>query len=291
MSSRMRGSAVRVRAFAKINLSLRVLGVRSDGYHELRTTFQSLALHDTLTFTRTPGPLTIDCRDPDVPRDESNLIWRAADRLWRERAKGARGRSSSMSGVRVRLIKRIPTQAGLAGGSSDAAATLRALARLWRMRVSGAVLSSIARELGADVPYFLTGGTALGAERGDRIQPLDDRPPAWVVIARPAFGVSTADAFKWWDEMAARGANVTNDLEPPVVARHPQIGRLIAALRTQGAREAAMSGSGSAVFGLFDAERAARRAADAVRSASVSVFLTKTLDRARFQRLSAARRL
>ncbi len=118
--------AVRVRAFAKINLALRVVGVRADGYHELLTTFQSLALHDTLTFTRARGPFQIACDDPACPVDRTNLVWRAADAIWR-----AAGRRGEPRGVRVRIEKRIPLAAGLGGGSSDAAASLRALPSLW----------------------------------------------------------------------------------------------------------------------------------------------------------------
>src|SRR5262245_29164454 len=140
---------VRVRAFAKLNLTLRVLGRRQDGYHELRTTFQSLVLHDTLTFTARKGPFTIECSDADCPRDEANLIWRAAERLWRDRT-GSR----AMAGVEVSLTKRIPSRAGLGGGSSDAAAALRALAVLWRVRVEPERLRQMGAEIGADVPFF-----------------------------------------------------------------------------------------------------------------------------------------
>jgi 4-diphosphocytidyl-2-C-methyl-D-erythritol kinase len=273
---------VRVRAFAKLNLTLRVLGRRPDGYHELRTTFQSLELHDTLTFTARKGPFAIACSDPDCPRDESNLIWRAADRLRRERARGG-----TLSGVEVTLTKRIPSRAGLGGGSSDAAATLRALSLLWRLRVQPERLCAMAVEIGADVPYFLEGGTALGLERGDLLFPLIDQPRWWVVLARPSFGVSTKDAFGWWDDSgpAARTSSA-NDLEPVVAARHPTIARIVAKLRRAGAREAAMSGSGSAVFGLFGTERAAAAAARAVASRDITTFTSRTLTRAAFQRLS-----
>jgi 4-diphosphocytidyl-2-C-methyl-D-erythritol kinase len=131
MTSR-RTDRVRVHAPAKINLTLRVLGVRLDGYHELRTTFQSLELHDTLTFTKIRGSFEIECDDPQCPTDRANLVWRAAEALWR-----ARGRRGEVSGARVRIRKRIPMQAGLGGGSSDAAATLTALTALWDAPVSG----------------------------------------------------------------------------------------------------------------------------------------------------------
>jgi 4-diphosphocytidyl-2-C-methyl-D-erythritol kinase len=271
---------VRVHAFAKLNLTLRVLGRRPDGYHELRTTFQSLELHDTLTFTARNGPFAIACSDPDCPRDESNLIWRAAERLCRDR----RG-SRALSGVQVTLTKRIPSRAGLGGGSSDAAATLRALTRLWDLRVDPERLCAIAAEVGADVPFFLEGGTALGLERGDLLFPLIDQPRWWVVLARPAFGVSTKDAFAWWDDSsAAPPASSANDLQPVVAARHPVIARIVAKLRRAGAREAAMSGSGSAVFGLFEGRTAAEAAAQALAGPEVMTLTTRTLNRAAYRR-------
>jgi 4-diphosphocytidyl-2-C-methyl-D-erythritol kinase len=297
---------MRVRAFAKINLSLRVLGRRRDGFHELRTIFQSIALHDTLSICAARGPFHVTCDDPECPEDEANLIWRAAERVW-----GAAGRRGTPRGVSVDLTKRIPMQAGLGGGSSDAAAALRAFARLWR--VDTARVSAIAVELGADVPYFFEGGTVLGLERGDLLFPLVDPPPSWVVLALPDFGVSTKEAFAWWDrdrspervalQRRRRGARVfdapggarafqasealVNDLEAPVAARHPQIRRIVNALRRAGATHAAMTGSGSTVFGLFDSRTAAARAARAVGSSSRETLVTRTLNRSTYQRLAA----
>ena len=192
--------AVRVRAFAKINLALRVVGVRADGYHELLTTFQSLALHDTLTFTVVRGPFHIACDDPACPVDRTNLVWRAADEIWR-----AAGRRGEPGGVRVHIEKRIPLAAGLGGGSSDAAASLRALSSLWGVELGEDRLRRIAAGLGADVPYFLEGGTALGVGRGDVLFPLIDWPASWIVLLLPDFGVSTVDAFRWFDRQRARG--------------------------------------------------------------------------------------
>src|SRR5438034_4818861 len=152
-----RTTRVTVKAFAKINLTLRVLGVRADGYHDLRTMFQSVSLHDTLTFCSARGAFGIECDDPGCPTDRTNLVWRAAEAVWR--AAGHRGRPTD---VQVRIVKRIPLQAGLGGGSSDAAATIRGLASLWHVDLASGGLHAIARTLGADVPFFLKGGTALG---------------------------------------------------------------------------------------------------------------------------------
>jgi 4-diphosphocytidyl-2-C-methyl-D-erythritol kinase len=283
--------AVRVSAYAKINLSLRVLGVRPDGYHELRTIFQSIALHDTLTARVRRGPFALQCDDPACPADETNLVWRAAERVWA--VSGRRGPSrprGMMRGVEIRLAKRIPLQAGLGGGSSDAAAALRLLGSLWR--VNEASLREIAATLGADVPYFLEGGTVLGLDRGDLLYPLLDHPAAWVTLVVPRFGISTADAYRWWDEVRPAsdvgrplsGAAFENDLQGPVAAHHPEIARIVAALRKAGASHAAMSGSGSAVFGLFSGRPAAERAARALEKKGTRTLLTRTVNRAAYQR-------
>jgi 4-diphosphocytidyl-2-C-methyl-D-erythritol kinase len=277
---------MRVRAFAKINLSLRVLGARADGYHELRTIFQSIALHDTLTIREGRGPFRLSCGDPKCPPDDTNLIWRAAERVWK--AAGRRGEPRDLA---VDLEKRIPMEAGLGGGSSDAAAALRALGRLWR--VDASAVRAAAADLGADVPYFFEGGTVLGLGRGDLLFPLIDYPAAWVVIVLPAFGVSTKEAFGWWDASqpdvapALHKPELVNDLEAPVAAHHPSIRRMVSALKKAGATQAAMSGSGSAVFGLFATRAIADRAAAALAARTRRTVVTRTLNRSRYQALAA----
>ena len=294
--------AVTVRAFAKINLGLRVRGIRPDGYHELHTVFQTVALSDTLTFRAGGTAFRLRCTRDDVPVDERNLVWRAAAALW-----GALGRASALPPVSVVIRKTIPPRAGLGGGSADAAAALLALARLWRARVPAGALERIAADLGADVPFFLCGGTALGLGRGDEIYPLADTPPLHVVIAYPPFGVSTSEAFGWYEADRAsqrtgragrnpteqppviwrpESASVTNDLEPSVLRRHPAIGDVLRRLRAAGAASAALSGSGSAVFGLFpDAARAGQAAARVSRygwEARATRTLTREQAAARF---------
>jgi len=283
---------MRVRAFAKINRSLRVVGVRPDGYHLLRTIFQSIALHDTLVVRERRGPFRLACDDPACPADETNLVWRAAELTWK-----AAGRRGAPRGVSLDLAKRIPMQAGLGGGSSDAAAALRALGKLWRVKRS--TQRELAAALGADVPYFLEGGTMLGADRGDRLTRMACPRPRWVVIVVPPFGVSTKEAFAWWDvdhegrtpgrsgvrtESAPR--QPVNDLQSVVARRHPEIAPIVAALRRAGAAEAAMSGSGSAVFGLFGREKSALHAAAKMFAPGRRAIVTRTLDRAAYQRLA-----
>ena len=286
------------RAHAKVNLDLRVLGNRPDGYHELRTVFQTIELHDTLICANRPGPFAIKCRTAGVPLDDSNLVWKAAARLWT-----ALGRAGDPLDTAVTIEKVIPVQAGLGGGSADASAALQGLARLW----GGAPISllrEVASGLGADVPFFLSGGTALGLGRGEEIYPLVDLPTHAVVIVRPPFGVSTAEAYAWYDEdrtaglkeprelqllpvpWPTRAAQMINDLEPPVVRRHPEIGTLRTALREAGAIAAAMSGSGSAVFGLFRSHAAALKALKPVSRGGARAVLTRTLSRGEYERRS-----
>ena len=292
-------TTIRARAFAKINLSLAVGRVRPDGYHPLETVFQSLALHDTLSVTVRRGPLALTCTDPEVPVDARNLVWRAAELVW-----AAAGRRGAPHGVAIAIDKHIPMQAGLGGGSADAAAALVVLHRLWAPKRARVDLPALAARLGADVPFFLTGGTALGLGRGDVLYPLADATPYQVVLALPGFGVSTAAAYGWLDADRASGApastvasgtalalwpgrnlNAVNDLEAPVLRRHPELSRVRQRLLRAGALVAAMTGSGSAVFGLFDSGPLARRAAEAVAGHGTMALLTRTVDRRTCQRV------
>lgn len=287
----MRFSPFSLRAHAKVNLSLAVLDLRADGYHNLETVFQALGLHDTLDFEPARGLLRLSCDVPGVPLDEQNLVWQAARLAW-----ACAGRPGEPAGVHVRLRKRIPAQGGLGGGSSNAATALVAFARLWLPRADASALAEMAGRLGADVPFFLCGGTALGLDRGDRVFPLADIDPRHVVLVFPPFGVPTPSAYGWLDESRAEGLPgatpaggvllagsvklpVVNDLEPPVARRHPQIALLREALVSSGAEAAALSGSGSTVFGLFrDRERAAQ-AAEALRRNGWTALLTRTVSR------------
>lgn len=286
-----------VRAHAKINLDLRVLGERADGYHEVRTVLQSLRLHDTLTVTARRGPLVIECDDPELPTGEQNLVWRAAALLHRLRT----GDDGPPEGARVRLAKRVPAQAGLGGGSADAAATLLALTHLWDLPCDVSSLARLGARLGVDVPFFLGGGTTLGSGRGDEISPLQEPPPTAVVLVTPPFGVSTPDAYRWLDEDGPRtrsrrgrprpfeswpawAVDLRNDLEPPVARRHPAIARLVRALTALGAGHAAMSGSGSAVFGLFADPTAAATAHATLTRRGWNALVTQTLPRAAVDR-------
>ena len=291
------GRAVTIRAHAKINLDLRVLGTRADGYHELRTVFQSIALHDLVDCIPRPGPFAIECDAAGVPLDQSNLVWRAAGALWR----ALRG-TGPVRDVLIRLHKRIPIQGGLGGGSADAAATMLALAKVWRVPVRPIQLVDVATTIGSDIAFFLSGGgTALGLGRGDEIYPLADLPRHWIVLLVPGFGVSSSDAYEWYDTerdsghasasreaqyvpgpWPSRAAQMINDLEAPIARHHPEIDQMKMALRRCGALAAAMSGSGSTVFGLFQKRRDAVEAVDRLSGQGWRVLLTESLGRGEF---------
>ena len=287
---------VTIRAHAKINLDLRVLGMRPDGFHELRTVFQAISLYDSIRCIPREGPFAIECNVAGVPLDKSNLIWRAAEALWRSLR-----RSGPVRDAVIQLEKQIPLQAGLGGGSSDAAAVLMALTHAWRVPVRPSQLTDVAAQLGADVPFFLAGGTALGLGRGDEIYPLADLPRHWIVLLIPGFGVSTSEAYGWYDgepELSrapreaqhvpgpwpSRAAQMINDLEAPLARHHPEIDQMKAALRRSGALAAAMSGSGSTVFGLFQKRRDALTAVERLQGSGWRVLLTESLGRGEYAR-------
>jgi 4-diphosphocytidyl-2-C-methyl-D-erythritol kinase len=281
-----------LRPAAKINLTLRVGPARGDGYHDVRTLMQSVAVMDTLTITARRGPFTLQSSGAGVPTDDTNLVARAAAALWR-----ALGREGVPRDAHVKLVKQIPIAAGLGGGSADAAAALVGLNTIWDARRSPAQLASLAATLGSDVPFFLQGGTALATGRGEEVYPVDDASRFGVVIIKPSFGVATADAYRWLDEdraslsagepAASRHLDIgwsvgpialVNDLQGPVARRHAEITEIIDALVRAGAQGAAMTGSGSAVFGLFG-EANAPRAARRLRRPDWLVLVSRTLAR------------
>ena len=286
-----------LRPSAKINLMLRVGPARRDGFHDVRTILQSIALSDTLVITPRKGPFVLATRALGVPTDQTNLVWRAAAALWR-----ALGRDGEPRDVHIKLDKQIPTEAGLGGGSADAAAALAGLNRVWSGRRSRRDLLRLAADLGSDVPFFLHGGTALGAGRGEELYPLEDARRLGVVVIKPSFGVPTADAYRWLDADRAAGQDpradaeseldigwehgpvtLANDLEGPVARRHPEIAEMVGACLREGAIGAAMTGSGSAVFGVF-AESLGQRAARKLRRPGWLVLLTRTLSRREAER-------
>ena len=277
---------------AKINLTLDILGLREDGYHEIATVMQSLALADTLTLTQQKEGITLRVDLPGLEADERNLAHRAAALIMNEC--GVRG------GVHIDIVKRIPVAAGLAGGSADAAATLRGMNELYALGLSDEDLCRLGAKLGSDIPFSIMGGTVLATGRGEIMQHLADFPATHVVLAKPSASVSTPWAYRSYDahppelhpdnaaflEARTRGDRtrcielVCNVLEPVTEAAHPVIGDYRTRMRAHGALCAMMSGSGPTVFGLFAEERAARAAAEDFRSGTdAAVHLTQTAGR------------
>ncbi len=288
--------SVRLPAFARINLCLHVLGRRPDDYHELRTIFQTISLYDTLTLSISPGSSSFEVfmtsNDAALPLSRENLVVRAIEVIAPEI--GFRG------SVSVHLEKKIPVARGLGGGSSDAAAALIGMLRLTGWELPLPRLMEIAAGLGADVPFFLFGGRALAVSRGDEIYPLPDAPPQTILVVSPRdIGVSTKEAYEWvspeltrlakpnriWTFCAlcwSRQGTVANDFERPVFSRHPRLKEIRDGLLERGAADAALAGSGSAVFGVFRNSAQARRAARAF--PEDSVFVVETLSRGKYGR-------
>jgi 4-diphosphocytidyl-2-C-methyl-D-erythritol kinase len=294
------GSEVRIRSYAKVNLGLEVLGVRADGYHELRTLFQSIDLHDEVVLRPSRSGVTVRCDHPLVPSDSANLAAQAAVAL--------RKHAGIEKGVAIEIRKRIPVGGGLGGGSSNAAAVLLGLDRLWGLGLGTEGLHRIARRLGADVPYFLLGGTALGLGRGDEVYPLRRQLKAHVVLVDPELPVSTAAVFRRLDGSLTPRENsssifyfvsrdlegdeayrlLSNDLEEAALEEAPalaqQVHRIRAVLVQEGSRLAALSGSGSTYFGLFQDARRARRAQAALVAEGFRALRARTVSLDEYRR-------
>ena len=312
--------SIRVPAFAKVNLRLDILGRRPDGYHELRTIFQSLTLHDTLVMTLTENP-GIELRvsgDASLAASDvrKNLVWRAVTML-SQAVRGfhaADGGPQSKAqrrvndGVRIELLKRIPVGRGLGGGSSDAASAMAGWLRLTGQRVPLPQLLEIGRALGSDVPFFLFGGRALGVGRGDEIYPQLDLPRHTILVVSPRdISVSTVEAYARLDRLnrpastgltkraaasklrsfcalcwSPQGIALSNDFERAVFRWHSRLGRIRRDLLEQGAAGASLAGSGSAVFAIFRNPAQARRAAR--KFPEDRVFLCSTQSRKAYAR-------
>ena len=262
-------------AHAKINWSLNILGVLSNGYHDLDMLMQPISLSDALTFAPADAlTLTVN----GAPGDANDLILKAA-RALREIAQTA---ESAPRGARISLNKRIPARAGLGGGSADCAETLKALNQMWNLRLPLGELIRIGAKIGADVPFCLTGGLARVSGIGEKIEPLSGAPRCALVLITPGGGLSTPDVFREWDSLPSQSpaqsparlaraiangdwkaaqALSFNALEAPAIRLLPEIGAWIQKFRDCGAQYVRMTGSGSTVFGVFDSLETAQRVA------------------------------
>lgn len=272
---------------AKVNLTLSVGDRRPDGYHDVSTVMQAVGLYDTLILTHGGAGLTLTCTDPAVPSDATNLVLRAAGRFFEET-------KLPVPDLHLHLRKRIPSQAGLGGGSSDAAAVLRALRTLYAPDISDGRLETLAARLGSDVPFFIRGGTQLATGRGEVVSPLPQLAAGWFVVVKPDEGYSTAEMYRRLDEPGSllvrnsrymQDAVAANNVHAVAVELHNSFERVVPkdsslrtikdALRAQGALGTLLSGSGSAVFGLFDDQSAAAAAAVALKKTWPWVFVAR----------------
>lgn len=283
---------MRVEANAKLNLTLDVLGRRPDGYHDMRMIMQSVELADLLDITRSgSGELRVSTNLHFLPNNAKNLAAQAALRWWE-----AQGNASQ--GLDITIDKHIPVCAGMAGGSSDAAAVLRVLNELEGAGLSPAQLARIGEQVGSDVPYCVTGGTALAEGRGEVLTPLPPLPPCWVVLCKPEFSISTPALFAKIDSVklrcrpdtqgviaaleaqdlvgvARRMYNVFEDALPE--RQRSRVNDIKNVLIQCGALGASMSGTGPTAFGLFDSEALAREAQERLTGVGGEVFLTRTV--------------
>jgi len=261
-------------AYAKVNLALNVLGPRGDGFHEIETVLHTIALHDKVTLREREEGIEVRTDSPDVPQDARNVVVKAAQVL--------RDSFGVQRGVEIDIRKGIPVASGLGGGSSDAAITLLGLVQMWKIRLNGRGLMSLAASLGSDVPFFLEGGAAVARGRGERVTWLPPLPTTWVVLARPRVEVSTAWAYQHLDLRAVHarpdtaamveamrredlpgvGRLMANVFEDLLTRTHPVVADLKRRILAGEAYGATLSGTGPTVFGLMANEAAARKTAE-----------------------------
>ena len=271
-----------VRARAKINLTLDVTGRREDGYHTVEMVMQSIALHDTVRVTtihgeKKPRGIVLSCSLPFLPTDERNLAYRAAELFYKETG-------ALLETCEIHIEKRIPVAAGLAGGSTDAAAVLRALNALHTAGLTDDEQCEMGLKLGADVPFCLRGGTMLAQGIGEELSLLPDMPHCWVVLCKPPFAVPTKEVYQEIDsvDILDQGdyegvcAYLSNVMETVTAAKRRQIGEIKSFLAENGADGTLMSGSGPTVYGLFSDESRAKTAAKMLRRRFADTFLTET---------------
>ena len=280
-----------IKAYAKINLTLDVVGKRPDGYHDVEMIMQSVDLWDEIVLKKTREGIELDSNIRSLPKDERNIAWRAAQ-LIKEEFRIPRG-------VHITINKNIPIEAGMAGGSADCAGVLSGLNQLWGLGMSGQQLRGLGKGLGADVPFCLTGGTALAQGIGDILTPIDFRGDIWLVLIKPKFGVSTKKVYTSLklEDIKKRPNNkrmirhlesgrvqdvaegLVNVLEEVTIPMHPEISWLKAELMDQGALGSLMSGSGPTVYAIFRDKGSANAAAKALKGKYEWIYALKTIQR------------
>jgi len=276
--------SISTRAYAKINLGLRILGRRTDGFHEIETILHRIDIYDTVRLEQS-GNIELQVSNHSVPSDGRNLCLRAATLMQRE--------LWIDQGVRVLLTKNIPVGAGLGGGSADAAAVLRALPCLWNVPIDESRLRSMAESLGSDVPFFLNSGSAVARGRGERLKYFPLRLPYAILVCYPRFNVSTAWAYDQVREYSVRESRplkeallaglsdsrelergLTNDFEPIVFKDHPQLRGIKEEMLNSGAVYSSVSGSGSSILGLFTDLERLHESASRLQTRGFDLFIT-----------------
>ena len=276
-------------AYAKINLTLDVLGKRADGYHDLKSVMQTVSLRDDIEILVGTGmPWCLKCDKEGIPCDERNLAWKAAKAYC-----DAMGKDPG--GLEIRITKRIPSQAGMGGGSSDAAAVLRALNRYYGEPLSAMELADIGARVGSDVPFCVVGGTCMCEGRGEILRKLPDMPQCYFVICKPEFSVSTPELFRKIDsvdicshpdhaaveaalhagDLQELARNVFNVFDPVVTESHPVLDEIKAVMREYDALACQMTGSGSATFAVVDDPLAAAAIGGLLKKDGQDVFVCK----------------
>jgi len=285
-------------SFAKINLFLRILGRRTDGFHEIRTVFQTVSLHDNLSFSRY-DEIVLTCQNKTIPTDERNLIIKAALEL--------KQKLNVKIGAKIHLEKNIPAPGGLGGGSSNAAVALFGLLKLWEIEIDSAELLKIGEKLGSDVPFFFGGGTALGTGRGTEIFPLDDWTENHILIITPNVNVPTAEAFARLNaprltnktsksilqicrddaqRLDLRQSLLVNDFEKTVFKIEGEIERVKTKLLELKAEHALLSGSGASVFAIFEDKAQLQNAFSALKiEPDWRKFVVRTISRRKYRDL------
>ncbi|MFA5098451.1 MAG: 4-(cytidine 5'-diphospho)-2-C-methyl-D-erythritol kinase [Candidatus Margulisiibacteriota bacterium] len=246
-------TSISLKAFAKINLTLKILGPRPDGFHEIESIMQSVSLYDEIEIRSKldRDSIEIHCSDDKVPAGEGNICYKAVELI--------RKKFNIEKGIRIEIKKNIPMEAGLGGGSSNAAAVLIGLNKIWELKLSDEELIEIAAQIGSDVPFFIIGGRCLCKGRGENIEKdvrARGRVPQRYIVVKPDISVPTAWAYEEWDRVKTISnfqfpmSNLGNDLEAVVINKYPVIGEVKKALLEAGCTGAQMTGSGSAVFGV-----------------------------------------
>ncbi|MBN1050844.1 4-(cytidine 5'-diphospho)-2-C-methyl-D-erythritol kinase [Clostridium botulinum] len=278
-----------IKAYAKINISLDVIGKREDGYHLLKMIMQNIDLYDIVQVEKIPNGIKLKCNKPYVPTDERNLAYKAA-KLFKETY-------DIKSGIYINIEKNIPVSAGLAGGSTDAAAVLKIMNKMFNINVPQSELMDLGLKLGADVPYCICGGTALCEGIGEKVTKLKPFTDKILVVVKPPFGVSTKEVYKAFDlskvifhpktnELISNieknnidfiANNMKNLLENVTLGRYKIISTIKEEINTCGASGSMMSGSGPTVFGFFDDILKAQKCYEKMKEKYVDVFITRTI--------------